>query len=104
MPQWATNYIKQLQEGKLVQFRPRGNSMQPYIYSGQLVTVAPVDPDELCEKDIVLCKVHSHHYLHLVQAISKLKRGRFKIGNAHGHTNGWIGPAGIYGKVMRVGP
>jgi hypothetical protein len=39
---WATQYIAQLQEGETVQFRPRGNSMEGKISSGQLCTVEPV--------------------------------------------------------------
>ncbi len=40
---WATQYIQQLKEGKTIQFRPHGNSMQGRISSGQLVTVEPTE-------------------------------------------------------------
>ena len=66
---WATCYIAELQAGKTVSFRPRGNSMAGKIESGQLCTVAPVDPATLTFGEIVLCKVRGRDYLHLVKAI-----------------------------------
>ncbi len=98
----ATNYneyVKKLKEGQTVQFRPRGNSMKPKIESGQLVTVAPVTPEEVEKGDIVLCKVNGHHYVHLVTAV---QGKRFQISNNHGHVNGWVGHNGIFGKVVKV--
>ena len=80
-------------------FRPRGNSMRGKIESGQLCTVEPVSAAELRVGDIVLCKVSGRQYLHLVKAIDG---ERFLIGNNRGRTNGWIGPAGIYGRCIRV--
>lgn len=96
---WATQYIAQLQEGKTVQFRPRGNSMEGKISSGQLCTVEPVDAETLEVGDIVLCKVNGQQYLHLVKAIQGT---RFQIGNNRGRINGWISANGIYGKCVRV--
>ncbi len=65
---WATPYIARLLEGETVSFRPRGNSMKGKIASGQLCTVAPVDPQTLQVGDIVLCKVRGNQYLHLIKA------------------------------------
>ena len=96
---WATPYIAQLQENKTVQFRPRGNSMQGKIASGQLCTVEPVDATTLQVGDIVLCKVNGAQYLHLIKAI---QGNRFQIGNNRGRINGWITANGIYGKCVRV--
>jgi hypothetical protein len=39
---WASHYIEKLRNGETVKFRPRGNSMQPKIESGQLCTVEPL--------------------------------------------------------------
>jgi hypothetical protein len=75
---WATGYIAQLKKGETVSFRPSGRSMSPKIESGQLCTVAPVDPAWLAVGDIVLCKVKGSEYLHLVKAI---QGERFQIGN-----------------------
>ena len=96
---WATSYIAKLQNGETVQFRPRGNSMQGKIESGQLCTVEPVDPAGVKVGDIVLCKVNGRQYLHLVKAI---QGERFLIGNNRGRTNGWISGNCIYGRCTRV--
>jgi SOS-response transcriptional repressor LexA len=97
---WATNYIQALQLGKTVQFRPRGNSMVPKIYSGDLVTVEPCLPGCLLELgDIVLCRVSGQEYLHLISAI----RGeQIQISNNRGFINGWTSVSRIYGKVIKV--
>lgn len=82
---WATHYIKKLQAGETVSFRPRGASMKGRIESGQLCTVTPVDCSTLSVGDIVLCKVHGNEYLHIVKAINGV---RFQIGNNRGLVNG----------------
>lgn len=96
---WATGHIAKLRAGETVSFRPRGDSMSPRIASGDLCTVEPVDPSALRVGDVVLCKVHGAEYLHLVKAI---QGGRFQIGNNRGHVNGWIGPSGIFGRLVKV--
>ena len=75
--------------------------MKGRVESGQLCTVAPVDPTTLNVDDIVLCKVHGNEYLHIVKAIDGI---RFQIGNNRGLINGWIGADFIYGKCIRVEP
>ncbi|WP_165243772.1 hypothetical protein [Paludisphaera soli] len=96
---WASHYIAGLTQGEAVQFRPRGNSMQGKIESGQLCTVEPIDPATLTVGDIVLCKVNGREYLHLVKAI---QGSRFQIGNNRGRINGWISASSIFGKCVRV--
>jgi hypothetical protein len=96
---WATRHIECLRNGQTVTFRPIGHSMSGRIESGQLCTVEPAEPASLAVGDIVLCTVAGQQYLHLVQAI---QGGRFLIGNNHGHTNGWVGPAKIHGKCVGV--
>lgn len=95
---WATNYIKQLQDGKTVQFRPRGNSMVPRIKSGQLVTVVP-RPTFIFVGDVVLCKVKGREYLHLIKAA---KGEEVLIGNNVGGTNGWTNMKNVYGVVSKI--
>lgn len=103
-------HVADLQAGKIIQIRPKGNSMEPKISSGNLVTLKPVkvkDPRDLVAKkdDIVFCKVKGHYYIHLVQAVSQKMGGcRYQIGNNKNHTNGWIGPNSIFGKVTKVEP
>lgn len=96
---WATHYIEKLRAGETVSFRPRGASMKGKIDSGQLCTVAPVEPSALSVGDIVLCRVRGNEYLHLVKAING---ERFQIGNNRGLVNGWIGANGIFGKCVRI--
>ena len=96
---WATAHIAKLKSGEAVSFRPRGNSMQGKIDSGQLCTVEPVDVSTLAKGDIVLCKVNGNEYLHLIKAI---QGQRFQIGNNRGRINGWVGPNAIFGKCVKV--
>jgi len=96
---WATAYIAKLQTGEAVQFRPRGNSMQGKIASGQLCTVEPIGDTALQVGDIVLCKVNGSQYLHLIKAI---EGKRFLIGNNRGGTNGWVTAGSIYGKCTCI--
>lgn len=89
-------YIEPLSLGKIVQFRPRGNSMNPKIKSGQLITVSP-SINDVAVGDIVFCKVNGNIYVHLVNAI---QGNRFQIANNHGKINGWT--TKIYGKVIKI--
>jgi hypothetical protein len=52
--------------------------MKGRIESGELCTVAPVDPATLQVGDIVLCRIRGYDYLHIVKAING---GRYQIGN-----------------------
>jgi hypothetical protein len=96
---WASKYIEQLLAGKTIQFRPRGHSMSGKVNDGQLVTVEPVTDQLLKEGDIVLCKVQSYEYLHLIKAISQ---DRYQIGNNKGIINGWTTKQNIFGVVIQV--
>jgi len=78
-----------------------GNSMTPILKSRQAVICEPVKDDtKLEKKDIVLCKVRGHHYLHLIHAIKN--DSEYLIGNNHGHMNGWVSRNQIYGKVVEI--
>lgn len=101
---WASNYIAKLEAGEAVVFRPRGNSMQGRIESGQQVEVHPVRMNKelfIFPKvgEIVLCKVRGREYLHLVKAV---KGGLFQIGNNKGFINGWTPINSIYGIVISI--
>lgn len=99
---WATHYIDRLKKGETITFQaPNGRSMQGKIEPRDMVTIEPVkDHSTIVVDDIVLCKVGASQYIHLVTAV---QGGRFQISNNKGHVNGWIGPNGIFGKVIRVG-
>ena len=99
---WAAYYVKALQQGMKVSFRPHGSSMSGKIESGQLVTLEPVtEVMELAKGDIVLCKVNGKEYLHLISA---RLHNRYQIANNRGHVNGWIGRGAIYGKCIQIEP
>ena len=106
---WATEYINKLRNGETIKFRPRGNSMQGRIESGQLVTVSPTIPE--CDGciahlpppkvgDVVLCKVDGNQWLHLVTAVGS--DGRYQISNNKGHINGWCTRNNVFGIVVKV--
>lgn len=98
---WATKYIEALSRGETVSFRPRGNSMNGKIESGQLVVVEPIDDaKKIVVGAIVLCKVNGMQYLHLVKAVSG---DRYQIGNNRGRINGWTSRRNAFGIVSRVG-
>lgn len=96
---WATNYIKKLQTGETIQFKPRGNSMKGKINSGNLVTVEPINDQKLKKGDIVLCKVKDREYLHLIKAT---KGKQYQIGNNRGRINGWISIEAIIGICTKI--
>lgn len=99
---WADTHVAALVAGKTVSFRPAGNSMTGRIRSGQLCTVAPVTPEtDLSVGDVVLCRVSTATYLHLIKAI---QGDRFQIGNNHGRINGWTARSRIFGRVIDLQP
>lgn len=73
--------------------------MSGRVESGQLCTVAPVRPEDVSKDDIVLCRVRSNEYLHLVKAVDG---DRFLIGNNHGKINGWT--RAVFGKLIQIDP
>lgn len=71
--------------------------MEPLVHHRALVTVAPATSQSVSKGDVVLCRVGSKEYLHLVKA----KRGdHCLIGNSKGGTNGWT--RAVYGVVVEV--
>ena len=103
---WASEYIKELGEKGIVQFRPVGKSMSGLIESGELVTIKLLDALEpLNVGSIVLCKVDDRVYLHKVTHIDKPGHPYeelYLIGNNRGGINGWIPYEQIYGVCVKV--
>ena len=94
-----------LQQGETCKITGIGNSMAPILVSKQPVICEPVTEEtELKKKDIVLCKVKGHYYLHLIHSIKPNKKGShsYLIGNNHGHMNGWVGRSQIFGIVREI--
>ena len=78
--------IERLLAGETVIVKGKGNSMTPRLKSGEAVIVEPITTTTTIKKrDIVLCKVKGHIYLHLVTGISG---DSYKISNNRGHDNG----------------
>jgi hypothetical protein len=96
---WALLHIAKLKLGETVSFRPKGNSMQGKIESGQLCTVQPCDPSTLEVGDVVLCKVKGREFLHLITAI---RGAQFQIGNNKGRINGWVSANAIFGRCIEI--
>jgi phage repressor protein C with HTH and peptisase S24 domain len=99
---WEQHKLK-LALGETVSFRPHGNSMQPIIESGNLVTVEPISKHSIKEGDVVFCKVKGTFYVHLVEAVMRKKGDTLvQIGNNKKHTNGTISIDDVFGKVVKV--
>jgi hypothetical protein len=96
---WVNDARQELAAGRQVQVRPTGGSMRGRIESGQLVTIAPVDPATVQVDDVVFVKWHSNYLLHLVK--DKREDG-FLIGNNVGKINGWVSKEAVIGKVVAV--
>jgi hypothetical protein len=96
---------KHLRAGEICKVTGIGNSMTPILKSRQPVICIPVTEEtELKKRDIVLCKVNGHFYLHLIWSIKKGKNDTqmFLIGNNHNHANGTISRSQIFGKVVEI--
>ena len=96
---WVNDAREELAAGRQVQVRPFGGSMRGRIESGQLVTIAPVDPAAVEVGDVVFVKWHGNYLLHLVR---DAREGEFLIGNNVGKVNGWVPSSAVVGKVIAV--
>ena len=96
---WADRAKEALRRGETIVVRPRGHSMRPKVHDGDRVTLVPCRLEELDVGAIVLVRVGGSDYLHLITAVDGQ---RFQIGNNRGRINGWVGPAAIYGRAIKV--
>lgn len=96
---WVNDARDGLAAGRTVQVRPLGGSMRGRIESGQLVTIAPVDPADVRADDVVLVARKGGFLLHLVKEVAD---GRLLIGNNLGKINGWADSTAVVGKVVAV--
>ena len=101
---WATGHIEKLKQGNTVICRPRGNSMNPKIKSGQKCTIDPIeDYKDVRKGAIVLCKINGKEYLHLVKAVrTNTFSTSYLIGNNQGKDNGWVRRGAIFGLLTKV--
>ena len=96
---WVNDARKELAAGREVKVRPFGGSMRGRIESGQLVTIAPVSPEEVRAGDVVLVAWRGNYLLHLVKEI---KTDQLLIGNNLGKVNGWVETSAVAGRVVAV--
>ena len=96
---WVKEAISALEMGESAQVRPHGGSMRGRIESGQLVTIAPVSPDDVNVDDVVFIRWKGNYLLHLVKEIGD---DGFLIGNNIGKINGWANRADVLGVVTAV--
>jgi hypothetical protein len=96
---WVNDALKELVAGRSVQVRPFGGSMRGRIESGQLVTLAPVDPADVQAGDVVLVQWRGNYLIHLVKDI---KDEQYLIGNNLGKINGWVPASAIRARVVAV--
>ncbi len=97
---WVNDAREELAAGREVQIRPFGGSMRGRIESGQLVTLAPIDPADVRVDDVVLVEWRGNVLLHLVKQI---EGDRLLIGNNLGKVNGWVSGNAVLGRVVAVG-
>ena len=107
----TNNMIKeQLQKGRSVQYRAGGDSMYPWVHSGDCCLIEPaIDCGKLEQGDIVFCRLHPYERYVASEiaetevvlettAGSARSRRKFSIGD----WNGWCYEEHIYGKYVEV--
>jgi SOS-response transcriptional repressor LexA len=98
--EWAIVAHDALVHGNAIQVRPRGDSMRPRIYDGDLVTLEPCRHEELAVGDIVLARVRG--WLLVLHQIIEREPDRFLIGTTVGRVDGWVAAAEVFGRVVQV--
>lgn len=73
--------------------------MRGRIESGQLVTIAPVEPAAVRADDVALVAWRGGFLLHIVKEV---KGDQLLIGNNVGKINGWAPRSAVLGKVVAV--
>jgi hypothetical protein len=96
---WTTDAQQALAAGRAVKVRPGGDSMRGRIESGELVTLAPVDPAAVEIGDAVFVAWRGGFLLHLVADATP---EQLLIGNNVGGINGWVPRTNVLGKVVAV--
>jgi hypothetical protein len=86
-----------LEKGSIITSE-KGNSMLPFIKSGQKHLLTKISWEDCEIEDIVYCKVKGRLMTHKVWAKDPLKG--LQIGNASGFINGWT--KSVFGKVTQI--
>ena len=96
---WVKEALAALEAGECARIRPQGGSMRGRIESGQLVTIAPVNPDDVRVDDVVFIRWKGNYILHIVREIGE---DGFLIGNNLGKINGRAARGDVLGIVTAV--
>jgi len=96
---WVKDALAALEAGETARVRPHGGSMRGRIESGQLVTISPVEADDVKVDDVVFLRWKDNYLLHLVKQIGD---EGFLIGNNVGKINGWAARDDVLGVVTAV--
>lgn len=94
-----------LRAGNTIRFRAKGTSMQPLIRDGDIVCVAPPEPEQAHKGDVVLFVVgNGRALLHRVVNIRKNNGDQeFLIQGDHSiHSDGYISKSDILGMLVAV--
>ena len=93
--------IASLRAGETTKYKGHGNSMNPRIPSGSVVTLEPIELVDVQVDDAVLCRVRGNVYVHKVSALRGGPDNRqVQISNLKGLVNGWT--TSVYGRVTHV--
>ena len=75
--------------------------MTGLISSGDTVTLAPCETENVAVGEIVLVEIQGRRYSHLVLHLVKARdEGKFLIGANNGRIDGWVGPEKIFGRAI----
>ena len=73
--------------------------MRGRIESGQLVTLAPINPSDVRVDDVVLVEWCGNYLLHIIKEV---QGDQFLIGNNLGKINGYVPSSAVIGKAISV--
>lgn len=96
---WVKDALEALRAGRVAEVRPMGGSMRGRIESGQLVTITPVQPEDVKVGDVVFVAWKGNYLLHLVKGATT---DQLLIGNNVGKINGWVSRTAVKGRVIDV--
>ncbi len=100
---WSEEARKALRLGQKAEVRPRGHLMTGRIRDGALVTLEPCRTEDLAVGGIVLVRIQSKRFSHVVlHSVLSIEAGRFLIGSHQGRVDGWVERGDIYGVATGV--
>lgn len=91
-----------LASGSSVRFKAHGESMRPFIHSGDYLTIQPIDAPHPPQKyEILLCRLPSGKIV--AHRLRSTRPGGLLVqGDACPQPDGWVTPEAILGRVISV--